>query len=112
MTLINYKSLKTETLSGISVSIDYFQSCSTIICSGEGKISFSNLKKRLKRECQNSNDRLLNSIEFLPDSILWNRIISSMTEILQYRKVVIIGYDRINNLHFYYHIYYNIVLSF
>ncbi|QGR03444.1 hypothetical protein EDL79_02575 [Ehrlichia ruminantium] len=82
LTLNNYRPTQTGVSITVATNINLFQSYTKIICSGEGNISFSKLKKRIKRECKNSNDQLLNTIEFPPNNTLFNRIINGITEIL------------------------------
>ncbi|QLK57875.1 hypothetical protein [Ehrlichia ruminantium] len=94
LSLIKCDSMKVKTFSGRNLNTDYFYDNSTVICSGTGKISFSNLRKRLKRECKNSSDISLNNIKFPSNSTSWSRIISGITEIIAIQEMT---YGRTGN---------------
>ena len=77
---------------GIIAHIDDIQNYGEIICSGQGKMTLSKLKKDLKDICKNSDDPQLNSITFPLTS--WRKLIQNIVEIIPMQRN---DYTRISN---------------
>lgn len=63
-----------------------------IICSGQGKMTLSKLKKDLKDICKNSDNAQLNSMTF--PLTYWGKLIQNIVEIIPVQRG---GYTRINS---------------
>ncbi|AHX04172.1 hypothetical protein [Ehrlichia japonica] len=83
---------KTGNPIGIILHIDDIQDYGEIICSGQGKMTLSKLKKDLKDICKDSDDPQLNSITFPLTS--WRKLIQNIVEVIPMQGG---AYSRINN---------------
>ncbi|AHC39242.1 hypothetical protein [Ehrlichia muris] len=85
---------KTNNPLGIIAHIDDMLNYSygEIICSGQGKMTLSKLKKDLKDICKNSDNIQLNSMTF--PLTYWGKLIQNIVEIIPVQRG---GYTRINS---------------